>query len=90
MVLLILNGLSFGIGFIFGKLSGSSGVYYSNTKSVVSKNIPKSNISIDDKKIVSRIDTTNIEKKYDTLGEVQNSTDKIGSSIDKLKKLKGE
>lgn len=73
-----------------GKLNSSSGVYYSNTKSTGSKNIPKSDISIDNKKIVTRIDTTTIEKKYDTLGEVQKSNDKIGSSIDKLKKIKGE
>lgn len=84
--------MSFGIGFILGKLNGSSGVYYSdNNKTTKSrKQIPQSNISIDDKKIVTKIDTTNIEKKYDNLGDIQNSKENIGSSINKLKQLKGE
>jgi hypothetical protein len=89
--LIVLNLLSFSIGFILGKLNSSSGVYYTdNNKHKINKQIPQSNISIDDKKIVTKIDTTNIEKKYDNLGDIQNSTENIGSSINKLKKLKGD
>lgn len=85
-----MNLLSFSIGFILGKLNNSSGVYYSDNKLKKNKQISQSNIVIDDKKIVTKIDTTNIEKKYENLGEIQHSKENIGSSINKLKKLKGE
>lgn len=45
-------------------------------------------ISIDESKVVVSLDTTNLEKKYNQLGEVKQSSENITSSIDRLKHLK--
>lgn len=46
-------------------------------------------IQIDDKKFVTEIKTTGMEKKYDTIGKEQISDKDISSSINKLKNMKG-
>jgi hypothetical protein len=45
-------------------------------------------ISIDESKVVVSLDTTDLEKKYQTLGDVKQSGENISSSIDRLKHLK--
>ena len=92
IVLLILNLFSFAFGLILGRLWGSSSVY-TNTekpKSFLQKNneLNKEKIGIDDKKIVLDIKTSGMEKKYENLGEVKQSSENISSSVDKLKQLK--
>lgn len=47
------------------------------------------NIIIDDSKFVVSLDTTKLEKKYDSLGKTTQSSENISGSIDKLKKMKG-
>ncbi|NBT08687.1 MAG: hypothetical protein EBS93_07605 [Chitinophagia bacterium] len=92
IVLLILNLFSFAFGLILGRLWITSSVYSSveKPKSFLQKNNEsnKEKVSIDDKKIVLDIKTGGMEKKYENLGEVKQSSDTISSSVDKLKQLK--
>jgi len=91
-ILVILNILSFTIGYFLGKLHNNQGVYINNkTQSFFDKeeNRKKSAISIDSTKYVSEIKTDGMEKKYDTLGETKQSQENISLSVNKLKNLKG-
>jgi len=92
IVLLVLNLFSFAFGLILGRLWSSSSVCINTEKpkSFLQKNNEsnKEKISIDDKKIVLDIKTSGMEKKYENLGEVKQSSENISSSVDKLKHLK--
>lgn len=92
IILLLLNIFSFAFGLILGRLWLTSSVYTSTEKprSFLQKNneSSKEKVSIDDKKIVLDIKTGGMEKRYDSLGEVKQSSDSISSSVDKLKQLK--
>lgn len=92
IVLLILNLFSFTFGLILGRLWASSSVYNTveKPKSFLQKNNEsgKEKINIDDKKIVLDIKTSGMEKKYENLGEVKQSSENISSSVDKLKQMK--
>jgi len=87
-ILLLLNIISFLLGYLYGNQSIVQ--YHHNIKSnYPNKTILKtSNITIDDKKIVTKIDTSDLEKKYDQLGDNKNSQDTILSSVNKLKNIK--
>lgn len=99
LILIIVVGLAFSIisffiGYILGKLNSFNGVYDNRPKSFFTKeketgiiNTTKK-IQIDDTKFVLDIKTDSLEKKYDSLGEIKKSEEKINESIDKLKKLK--
>jgi hypothetical protein len=52
-------------------------------------NTSNKTINIDETKYVGNIKTDNIEKKYNSLGETVQSTDKIDSAVNKLKNMKG-
>lgn len=90
IILIVLNVFSFLFGLILGRSSINSSVYYSDQKprSFFTENNGKNKILIDDKKVVLNIKTDDIEKKYDSLGEVKNSSENITSSVDKLKQMK--
>ena len=47
-------------------------------------------ISIDDTKVVLKIDTGGMEKKFADLGKTKKSDNDIGSAINKLKNMKGK
>lgn len=82
---------SFFIGYILGKLNSFNGVYDNRPKSFFDKEATLKNtnkIQIDDTKFVLDIKTDSLEKKYESLGEIKKSEEKINESIDKLKKLK--
>lgn len=87
---LILAIICFGIGYILGTLSKHSGVSNISPKSffVKESDQPKQTIAIDDRKYVTDIKTSGLEKKYDNLGDVKNTNENITSSVDKLKNLK--
>ena len=82
--------------FLIGYLCGSKqtgGVYNTDKSSFfASNNIAKKttnhSISIDDKKVVTKINTDNLEKKYNSLGDKKESEESIGESVNKLKNLK--
>lgn len=87
--LIILNILSFVLGFCVGRLTSSQAIFATQKpKSFFDKqSLEKKSINIDDKKYVVPI-TSNFEKKYEELGETKNSQETINSSVNKLKSLK--
>ena len=82
--------------FLIGYLSGYKqvkGVYDGDkasffTNNSVAKKTIHNNISIDDTKVVTKINTDNLEKKYYSLGDKKESEESIGESVNKLKNLK--
>lgn len=100
-ILVSLNLLFLVIGIILGKtFIGSFGSYEAQNKNesinsffTKQKNHDhqqkSTNIDIDERKVVVAIKTDGLEKKYDSLGDVKQSSDSISSSIDKLKNMKG-
>lgn len=93
LILIIITLLAIGVCFFLtGYLiasKGSGGVYSIVKKSSIPEKL-KTNISIDETKIVTKINTDDLEKKYDQLAETKSSQENISSSINKLKALKGE
>jgi hypothetical protein len=90
--LLILGVCLFLIGYFVGKQS-SAGVcntvvntkptsFFQETKK------DKTVVSIDDTKYVVDIKTSGMEKKYESLGEINQSEEDISGSINKLKNMK--
>jgi formate dehydrogenase assembly factor FdhD len=83
----------FGIGFVIGYLINSQGISRPseifNTKQQSKNDINKKSIEIDTTKVVLDIKTDNLEKKYNNIAESQITQTNIGSSINKLKNLKG-
>lgn len=79
------------IGYIIGKLNSSGGVSYSKPQSFFNRkddSVMDSNLSIDEKKVVLEIKTDNLERKYETLGDIKKTDDNITESVSKLKNLK--
>jgi len=83
------------LGYLLGKLNGLS-INQNNPQSFFKKNNSSNNhspdissVSIDDKKFVTNINTSGMEKKYDALGDTKKSDENISGSINKLKTLKG-
>jgi len=81
------------LGYLIGKLSNN---YPINSQSFLQRNYSTdskrgsfSGVSIDEKKVVTSINTSGLEKKYDTLGDTKNSDENISTSVNKLKTLKG-
>jgi hypothetical protein len=95
LILVVLNIVTFSIGYILGKITNNIGVYSDSQKAVgffekqKNSSIKNKTISIDDSKFVAEIKTDNLEKKYDTLGDTKVSKENISSSISKLKNMKG-
>ncbi len=89
VIVLIVN--SFLLGYFFGHYTYKNGV--NNNISFFTKqkenNQLKSEISIDDKKFVTEIKTDNLEKKYNSLGDIKSTSENISGSVNKLKNLKG-
>jgi hypothetical protein len=91
-VLIVLNIIIFLLGYLLGKHKRP--VEYNVPGSFLSKNkntkevSQKVDVDIDERKIVTKINTDNLEKKYDSLAQTQVSQNDIGESINKLKNLK--
>lgn len=93
-ILLILNLLSFAIGYIIGKIWSTNGVYQDKPKSFLKKETGDSqddngSQSINSAKYVVGIKTEGLEKKYSNLGEVTQSDTNINNAVNKLKNMKG-
>lgn len=93
LILIIITLLAIGACFfLIGHYYGSrnyAGVYNIRTKQKQVHNTGiDPNISIDDKKIVTKINTDSLEKKYNNLGDKTESTDNILESVNKLKNIK--
>lgn len=95
LILLFLNIVFFCIGYLIGKSTLNyqvldiTNVSTRKVKETQDNQINKPLINIDDTKIVTKINTDGLEKKYDTLGDIKNSQENIASSISKLKNMKG-
>lgn len=96
-LLLILYPIVFIVGYILGKIHQPNGVYNHSNQIVASKYNQQNNtnqktipiVAIDDRKLVVDIKTDSLEKKYDSLGDIQTSNESISSSVNKLKNMKG-
>lgn len=91
---ILLNVVFFCLGYIIGRLQHSQPKVESQPNSFFQKN-KQSNpveqnkkITIDETKYVVDIKTSDLEKKYDTLGDTKISNENIESSINKLKNIK--
>lgn len=91
-ILIILNIISLILGIVVGRLWLSSSVYQGIEKPKsflqTAGETNKEKVSIDNKKVVLNIKTDGMEKKYDNLGDVKQSSENISSSVDKLKQMK--
>ena len=88
ITLLAIGACSFLAGYLVAN-NNNNGVYSIGKKSSMQQKL-KTNISIDETKVVTKIKTDDLEKKYNQLGETKNSQEDISSSVNKLKALKGE
>lgn len=93
LVLIMLNLLSFGIGYIIAKLHPHHhhGVYHNESLAnrSIANNKVLSKVTIDEKKYVVDIPTEGLEKKFDKIADEKKSDEKIVSSVNKLKNMKG-
>ncbi|NBX73487.1 MAG: hypothetical protein EBQ89_04225 [Alphaproteobacteria bacterium] len=92
VIFLILNIITFILGYFIGKISKIN-IVNSNVSDTSFIPIDKQKnsiekINIDETKVVSKINTSSLEKKYDNLGNTTISDENITDSINKLKKLK--
>lgn len=90
--LLVIGVCLFLIGYFIGKQSngGVSNSVINMKPTSFFDDIKKENktVSIDDTKYVVDIQTSGMEKKYDSLGDIQKSEENISNSINKLKNMK--
>jgi hypothetical protein len=90
--IVIINILVFSIGYFYGKNycigTNTTGLINNKTKNPIG-NSQRQSVSIDETKVVTKIDTSNLEKKYDSIGDTKNTQDNISSAINKLKNMKG-
>lgn len=92
--IVILNILLFIVGFILGilfKYNQYGSVQISSNKrkdTILAQNLNQS-VVIDETKVVTKIDTSGLEKKFDNIGDTKQSKDNISSAINKLKQMKG-
>lgn len=92
IILVILNIISFFIGYILGKnriIQNIGALEHSSLGIKQKKKENINNISIDETKVVSKINTDGLEKRYDKLGDKKESQENITTSINKLKNMKG-
>jgi hypothetical protein len=94
IILFILNLLSFGMGYIIGKITNLGGVYYNEREhkpqsffDKPTNNRPK--IEINDDKYVVEIKTDGLEKKFNEFADIKKSNENITNSVNKLKNMKG-
>ena len=90
--LLVIGVCLFLIGYFIGKQSndGVSNSAINKKPTSFFDDIKKENkiISIDDTKYVVDIQTSGMEKKYESLGDIKQSEENISNSINKLKNMK--
>lgn len=96
--IVIVNILIFIAGYLIGKNNNNT-IIHSHSEiledNIKSKNIkrkqrnPLNQISIDETKVVTKIVTDSLEKKYENLAETKESNENISSAINKLKNMKG-
>jgi hypothetical protein len=92
ITLLVIGVCFFLIGYFIGKQSavGVSSIVNSVKPASFFNEEPKKNktLTIDDTKYVVDIKTSDMEKKYESLGDIKKSEENISNSINKLKNMK--
>jgi len=94
IILILLDIVFFFLGYTIGRLNGSQTILESQPVSFFNKQKSLSDdkvtnkVIIDERKFVTDIKTSGMEKKYENLGETKISNENIESSIDKLKYTK--
>ena len=95
-MLLVIGVCLFIIGYFIGQSRGAGVLNEADNRKPIGffdKNNTvqkvKQHITIDDTKVVTEIDTKGLEKKYNKLGDIKESSENIGNSINKLKNMKG-
>lgn len=96
--IIILNILILVVGYLLGRNNFNSNIIYKNNEedldysNIKNKKSKKKHISnkidIDERKVVTKIITDNLEKKYEDLTESKESDENISSAINKLKNIK--
>ncbi len=87
ITLLAIGACFFLAGYVLG--SKRSGGVLNSINNKPLNNLNKStNISIDETKIVTKIKTDHLEKKYDSFGDKKETTENILESVNKLKNFK--
>lgn len=87
-IVLIIN--AFGIGYLIGKSINHYVSSNDKPSSFFQQNNSKrkETILIDDKKFVTDIKTQDLEKKYDSLGDITQTSENVTDAVHKLKNLK--
>jgi len=94
IILILLDIVFFFLGYTIGRLNSSQTILESQPVSFFNKQKSLSDdkvtnkVIIDERKFVTDIKTSGMEKKYENLGETKISNENIESSIDKLKYTK--
>ena len=78
----------FALGYIAAKISLNNGVLINKPISIFDKQTIKTHSTIDDTKFIVKINTNELQKKYNELGENKSSEESISNSVDKLKNMK--
>jgi hypothetical protein len=90
---IILNLICFSLGFLTARLVSFGGVSYSSQANIATPGKNRENltkkVSIDNSKFITNIDTNSLERKYTNIAEETLSEENIGSSVSKLKQMKG-
>jgi hypothetical protein len=92
VILFSLNLICLLLGYILGKYNSNNNLLSNSYNIKSSKNNNTNNvdkINIDSSKVVTKIKTDDLEKKYTSLGETKSSQENIEGSINKLKNMKG-
>jgi hypothetical protein len=87
--LVFIAGIYIGLNYNSQANFGSQLIFNKTDKLKNTNNNTINKISIDDTKYVTKINTDNLEKKYDDIASIKYSEDTIESSVNKLKTLKG-
>lgn len=91
-IIIFFNILFFIIGYITGTLKSNNGVFMTKSKTFTKHSkdiISQELLDIDERKVITKINTDLLEKKYDTIGEDTNTKENISSAVNKLKNMKG-
>ncbi len=90
---IVVFSLGAGLGYIFLQRGSSLQDFAAPTSFLKSQGKPtqKSNsIEIDDTKVVLKVDTDGLEKKFDKIADSKQVKSDISSSVNKLKSMKGK
>ncbi len=89
---IIVFSLGAGLGYLFLP-KGSSQADFMAPKSFLKsagKKTQQNSIEIDDTKVVLKVDTDGLEKKFDKIADSKKVKSDISSSVNKLKSMKGK